>query len=161
MPPKKYPIDNPRAFATKANGIVRQLKNDIRIQTMPGNDPNFYDCEGLWDTGATGSVITQKVVDELRLSPHSQTITHGVHGPNQTPVYLVTILLPDNVGLADMEVTLGELGGFDMLLGMDVIRHGDFVITNAGGKTVWSFRVPPVEPINFVEEIKEMEEKEK
>ena len=157
--PKNYPINDPRAFVTRANGIARQLKNDIRVQTMPEADPNHFDCEGLWDTGATGSVITQKVVDALGLSPHTQTITHGIHGPKQTPVYLITVILPSNVAVPDMEVTLGELGDFDVLLGMDVIRHGDFAITNAGGKTIWSFRVPPVEPINFVDEIEDWKKK--
>jgi len=31
----------------------------------------------------------------------------------------------------------------DMLIGMDIIRMGDFAVCNADGKTSFSFAVPP------------------
>lgn len=33
---------------------------------------------------------------------------------------------------------------------MDIISKGDFAITNVDGKTVFSFRIPSVETIDFV-----------
>jgi len=36
---------------------------------------------------------------------------------------------------------------------MDVITKGDFVITNFNGNTVFSFRVPSCECIDYVEQI--------
>jgi hypothetical protein len=32
---------------------------------------------------------------------------------------------------------------FDVIIGMDILRHGDMAVTNSGGITVFSFRVPP------------------
>ena len=38
-----------------------------------------------------------------------------------------------------------------MLIGMDVINAGDFAITNKDGKTVFSFRIPSMERIDFTQ----------
>jgi hypothetical protein len=48
-----------------------------------------------------------------------------------------------------MEFTSDKI--FDILIGMDIITLGDFTITNAGHRTVVSFRVPPdTKHIDFV-----------
>ena len=36
-------------------------------------------------------------------------------------------------------------GNADILIGMDIIRFGDFSISNGGGKTLFSFAFPPFE----------------
>jgi uncharacterized protein YchJ len=38
---------------------------------------------------------------------------------------------------------------------MDIINLGDFAITNYGGNTVMSFRVPSIQEINFVKGIQQ------
>jgi uncharacterized protein YecA (UPF0149 family) len=38
-----------------------------------------------------------------------------------------------------------------LLIGMDLISLGDFAVTNFAGKTVFSFRVPSVQMIDFVQ----------
>lgn len=43
-----------------------------------------------------------------------------------------------------------------MLIGMDVICQGDFAITNVGGVTTFSFCVPSMETIDYVQRIAEM-----
>jgi SEC-C motif len=48
-----------------------------------------------------------------------------------------------------MKVTEGILGGFDVLIGMDIISQGDFAVTNFGGNTRFSFRVPSLEELDF------------
>lgn len=37
---------------------------------------------------------------------------------------------------------------------MDIISRGDFAVTNFAGKTTFSFRVPSIQRIDFVEETK-------
>jgi len=52
-----------------------------------------------------------------------------------------------------MRVCKGDLGGnADILIGMNVINLGDFAITNPGGNTQFSFRVPAHGDIDFVRE---------
>lgn len=43
---------------------------------------------------------------------------------------------------------LGEI--VDILIDMDIIPKGAFAITNYNGKTVFTFRYPSLECINFV-----------
>lgn len=53
-----------------------------------------------------------------------------------------------------VKVTEGVLSGFDLLIGMDIITTGDFSITNVGGKTIFSFRVPSIKELDYVKESK-------
>lgn len=76
---------------------------------------------------------------------------HGVHGVSEENVYLVSIALPNNVIISPVRVTECETlnGPFDVLIGMDIISIGDFVITNLNNQTVMSFRIPSVSRIDF------------
>lgn len=42
----------------------------------------------------------------------------------------------------------------DVLIGMDIITLGDFALSNFEGKTVFTFRIPSVAEIDYVEENK-------
>jgi hypothetical protein len=56
-----------------------------------------------------------------------------------------------------LNVTLGKLLGAEALIGMDVIVNGDFAVTNYGGKTKMSFRVPSLADIDFVRDSNEQQ----
>ncbi len=76
---------------------------------------------------------------------------HGVHGEAESETYLVNVGLPNNVVFFGVRVTKGLLvGGADVLIGMNIINRGDFAVTDYGGLTKFSFRVPSVEHIDFV-----------
>ena len=144
---------------TARGGLLRVLLTDCHAcatfdqNAIPqGQKPPFKKFKAIWDTGATHSAINQRVVDQCSLKPTGMKEVHGVHGKQLAETFLIAIGLPNNVFFRDIEVTLGELGGADMLVGMDIITRGDFSITNVGGKTVFSFRVPSVETVDFVKE---------
>ena len=42
---------------------------------------------------------------------------------------------------------------------MDIIGHGDFVISNYNGNTMFSFRIPSVQEIDFVNDWQEYHKK--
>ena len=117
--------------------------------------PEIREIQGLWDTGATGSAITQQIVDQLGLSATGRTNVRGVSGEDRVNTYLINLFLPNHVMLPGIRVTQGTLHGFDVLIGMDVISHGDFAITNRGGRTVFSFRMPSLAEYDFVVEIEQ------
>lgn len=138
------------------------LSNEIQISEVydpfdESNNPPRKTYISIWDTGATGSVITKKVVDELGLKP-SGKITVQVVGQSdaeaihEVNTYLVNLFLPPNLFI-DTKASEGSLGGCDILIGMDVISLGDFAVTNYNNKTTWSFRYPSCEEIDFVKEI--------
>ena len=103
----------------------------------------------IWDTGATVSGITQKVVDSCGLSAIGWSEVTGVHGTQPSEAYLVNILLLNQVRVPNVRVTKGDFTNGDVLIGMDIISH-DFAVTNYNGATCFSFRVPSMECIDFV-----------
>jgi uncharacterized protein YchJ len=87
-------------------------------------------------------------------------VCHGVGSdgsPNEfeTNAYLVNIYLPNQVALIGVRVLEASISGADVLLGMDIIAHGDFAISNYNGKTTWSFRVPSGDDIDFVQDLQD------
>jgi predicted aspartyl protease len=148
-------------FTTEYRNKVNVLVTDVIIG-HPDSHINKSKPHGryqaIWDTGATGSVITKKVVDDLKLFPVSQTNVQGVTGSSIANVYLVSITLPNNVTIFPIKVTECEKlsGDFAVLIGMDIIGNGDFAVTNANNHTVMSFRFPSISRIDFTSPEKTM-----
>jgi len=65
------------------------------------------------------------------------------------PTYFISIGLPQKVGIPQLRVLSGEVKDADVLVGMDIIGAGDFAVTNLNGKTVFTFRLPSCECIDF------------
>ena len=63
--------------------------------------------------------------------------------------FLVNVGLPNEVVFSSIRVTLGGFSDADVLIGMDIISQGDFAVTNFNQRTVFSFRVPSLETIDF------------
>ncbi len=142
------------AFTVRANGRANALTNQIHLteafDPASAQRPLVGPFTALWDTGATNSVISQKVVQALGLQPSGRVLVRGVHGESETETFLVNVFLPNRVVIHGVKVSLGNIGSIDVLVGMDIIGHGDFAVSNAGGKTTFSFRVPSFEEIDFV-----------
>lgn len=152
-------ISNLRCFTWKYNGIARVLRNDIFVSEaydpqsgLPSPQTSSY--KGIWDTGATGTAITQKIVTELKLSPTGKTSVSTAKGlATNVDTFLVNIGLPNNFWVIGITATLADLSpDTDLLIGMDIISLGDFAITNNNGKTRMTFRIPSLRNIDFVEE---------
>ena len=146
-----------RAFTTKWNGIARVLSSDISVSEVffPGTtnepEPLKKSYHGIWDTGATASVITARVAAELGLRPIGMTRVSTAGGMRDQNEYLVNFYLPNKVAITQVRVTEAQLANdLDILVGMDIICLGDFVVTNKDGKTIFSFRFPSCEAIDFV-----------
>jgi len=138
-------------------GLLRTLISETHISPAftPGDtSPPGEVYQAIWDTGATGTVITQKVVDECGLKPIGFTIVHTAGGKVENcPEYLIAVGFQSGVRFSGIRATLGKISDHqNVLIGMDIITQGDFVITNHGGNTVCSFRVPSCEKIDFVEQ---------
>lgn len=156
------------AFTFTYAPVANVLKTHVHI-AAPFSNPSNVDItscgarefNGIWDTGATCSVITPKVVNECGLKPIGITQVYALGGPRLCNVHLIGIFLPNQVSFSPVRVTEGDLtGDCDVLIGMDIISQGDFVITNQNGGTTFTFRTPSVASIDFVKEIKEWKEKE-
>ena len=113
--------------------------------------PTMLPFIAIWDTGATNSAVTQDVIDACGLVATGLTTVHHVDGSTDTETYLVNIGLPNKVAFVGVRVTKCKLpGDAKVLIGMDIISQGDFAVTNFGGTTKFSFRVPSGAHIDFV-----------
>ena len=158
------------AFTTRYNGRARVLFNKVNVclpttpeETQPQNI-EFREYIAIWDTGATHSAITKKVVDDLKLQPTGVRETRHAGGKSTNNTYLVNIGLPNGVMIRYVRVTEVQLIPDDnasddkqpqLLIGMDIISLGDFAVTNANSKTTFSFRIPSIQEIDFVPDAQE------
>ena len=138
----------------KTNCVVFPPSNPKKTHPQQLNNLKGINCICLWDTGASSSCISKRVADELGLTQSGIAQTFTAAGPSLTKTYIVNIGLPNHVQIPMVMVTEAILNGFDVLIGMDIITLGDFSITNVGGDTVFSFRIPSSGKIDYVEQDK-------
>jgi predicted aspartyl protease len=146
-----------KCFTTYSTGLNRVLSNDVLISEAftpaERNNPTEHNAQrykAIWDTGATNTAITQRVVDGCGLKPIGVVEVHTAAGKFRTNKYIVNVWLPNRIIIPNVEVNLCELIDTNVLIGMNIINRGDFAVTNKDGRTVFSFRIPSVECIDFV-----------
>lgn len=143
-------MDRYRAFTLKAEQgqRLRAIITDIVVSTENAKAA----VKAVWDTGATITCISERIAKELGLAPIGFERINTASGIAMQSQYIVDIVLPNNVGIRGIRVSSFCGGaGVDALIGMDIITAGDFSITNANGRTVVSYRIPPdVFPIDYV-----------
>jgi hypothetical protein len=109
----------------------------------------------IWDTGATSSAITRRVVNELLLPVVSRGISNTAAGSVETTGHVTHLWLPHGIIVMNCIATCVDLGAIDadVLIGMDVIGKGDFSISNFDGKTIMSFREPSMGHVDYTQKI--------
>ena len=112
-----------------------------------------YNFTALWDTGATSSVISSNVVNALNLTPTGRTKMYHAGGESIVNVYSISIFLPNNILVPIIKVTDAKLKNTDILIGMDIITAGDFVITSLQSKTKFSFQIPSTHNTDYNKEL--------
>jgi len=145
-------------FTLQFNGRARVLGSDVGVSeaydpASGGTAPTATTFKAVWDTGASGSVITDKVIQTLNLQAIDKQETHTANGKRLAQVFLVNMYLPNKVVFQGIRVTDGDIYGTDVLIGMDIIGSGDFAVTHSDGKTCMSFQIPSTQRIDFVKEI--------
>ena len=137
------------SYTARCDTISRILPTRVGIESAI--NPNLVtEVTAIWDTGASKSLITSKVVNNLKLKAISiQSMSTPSDKNVPTNVYLINIYLPNRAKIIEIQALEGTLNGCDMLIGMDIINLGDFAVTNYNGQTMFSFRMPSMTPIDF------------
>ncbi len=149
------------AFQHSSQRLLRDLLSDCSVAdfTLPDQAPeDFVPFRALWDSGATNSVITGQVVQQCNLVPSGKTFVYGVSGRHLADTYLITIQLQGVILFPSSRVTRGDFLGADFLVGIDIITHGDFFVTNHNGQTTFAFRAPSQGGLNFIASDHEQDE---
>ncbi|MCY4384135.1 MAG: retropepsin-like aspartic protease [Nitrospinae bacterium] len=145
------------AFTTYYDERKNVLVNEVRVAAAytPTEDspaPAFQEYEAIWDTGATRTVITRRVVEDCNLKAIGMSRVRGVNDVRSAEAYLINIRLLNDVEFGNLRVIGNERlsGGADVLIGMDIIGAGDFAVSNYQGRTTFTFRCPSQERIDFL-----------
>lgn len=150
---------NSRCLTTKFGGRTNVLYNDCQLaapwdKSAPDSAGALHTFKAIWDTGATGTVITLKAAQQVGLIATGQVLVRGVHDERLANTYIVNVVLPSGVLFEGLVVTEGELGdNYDMLIGMDIIGAGDFAVSHVDNKTVMTFRIPSCDVFDFVRDV--------
>lgn len=139
------PKTNHHVFEVKAAGIARELVTSVVLQD-PITKRHVRIDRAIWDTGATNSCVNKSVAAQLGVVPTGKTSVVTASGSDIVNTFVIEMVLPNHVTVRNLLVSEGNLGiNVDMLIGMDVIGHGDFVVQNNNGKTEFSFCYPAFE----------------
>ncbi len=151
------PIKPVHSFSLSFNGLAPQLITAVDISATydpakpPPTLPTTLKVNALWDTGATHTSISYGLAKTLGLTSVGTGVVTHAGGKSSCNRYIINLVLPNKitvVGVFVNECTLPT--EFDMLIGMDIITGGDFSLTHFGGKTLFSFRIPSIESVDYV-----------
>ena len=151
---QNFKLPPTHALTFRSNGgLMRVIHTPVFVATA--DTDNKIEFRGIWDTGASHTVITQNVVDSLNLKPIGKTkVSTASEHEFETYQYIIDLYLKNDLKIKDVIVTLGKLtDNFNCLIGMDIITLGDFSITNHEKNTCMSFRIPSLREIDYVAEI--------
>jgi len=142
------------AFDVEYSGIPRELTTVAKIFPFPA----IHNKEGviinvIWDTGATYSSLSPKIVRELGLKTIDTIVVHGINNASKAAdVVIASITLSNSITFTGKRFSVIEIPGADVLIGMDIIMLGDFAVSNGEGKTRFSFVIPPFKnKVSFTE----------
>lgn len=149
----------PISFTLSVDRKVGVLKTPINIYTTKEFNKNFKSVKNsymaLWDTGSNMTVISENLAREMNLEPVGEMYANTAGGNFKFNKYVISVSLPNRLNIENIAIAGGNLNkDIDILIGMDLITLGDFAITNYNNKTVFSFRFPSSEIIDFVKDEK-------
>jgi hypothetical protein len=101
------------------------------------------DARAMWDTGSMGTCVSTKLARHLGLVPLKAIRLASLHGDSLVNQCFMDIMLPDGIVVQNVKVMEIETpNDFDIIIGMNIIRLGDFSLCNDHGNTVMTFSLP-------------------
>lgn len=123
-----------------SNRIITPCIVDVSKYVHKNED--VLECKrALWDTGATVTVVSEILIDQLGLVPTGVKKVAGYDGkPMLRNVYKVDIMLD-----ADMRFSVNAIEAplitTDVLIGMDIIVQGDFCLERCNDDQILRFEI--------------------
>jgi predicted aspartyl protease len=136
-----------RALKQEYVPVSKKLTAAVEVIGISAQNPGQkVTVRALWDTGAEFSLIGPEISDQLGLIPIGSTRIYGVNTVSRVDKVKAAIILPNNIRIPNITILVCNLiPDIDMLIGMDIISCGDLAISNASGKTLLTFAIPPFE----------------
>lgn len=130
-------------FNLETSGCVPEIATPIYL-SKPDSTADKIKCSAIWDTGATSSMISAAIAKKLALASIGTTQIAGVHGVSNAKCYQVDITFGNGFCLQKIKVSeASDFGGFDLLVGMDIIGHGIMILDGTRDKKLCvHFQIP-------------------
>ncbi len=142
-------------FTQRNSSVVEAIITECRIcppvDFKKGEMPKgvYTSQNAMWDTGATNTLISSKIIKALALKPFGKSGLSSANGIIETNTYLVHVGLPSGAIVTNVLALEDENEDYEIVIGMDIISQGDFAFTNKDGHSTFSFRIPSEEEIIF------------
>lgn len=134
-------------FQKAIDAPARRIITDVQVVSAhySGESYTQYNgiLRGLWDTGASSTTICTQLADKLGLPCIGEEEMTGAGGKYPAKKYLAGLILPNNVTIPYLILySFAGANDFDMLIGMDIITRGDFLISSTENRVYFSFQHP-------------------
>lgn len=127
----------------KYKSKAKELAIPVCIANPQDPERFISDCIGIIDTGATSSMISADLAEQLELEPYGTISISGVHGTENAKLFRCDIIFGSDYILPGHSVSAAEGdAGFDLLIGMDILTMGEMYVSNQAGKTFFRFGIP-------------------
>jgi len=140
-----------RALTVSYHAQVKRLFTPVGVIPIFTINSTTFDAptkaKALWDTGAALTCIRPALFQHIKLpllGAIGLTTITGVGGKVEAPAILVNLFITSTLVIESCPAFILDLPkNIDVIIGMDVIGMGDFVVCNANNKTSFSFAIPP------------------
>ena len=130
-----------KEFTSTYEGITRELTTDIEIESAL-NPIERVKIKAIWDTGSLYTIITPETIKRLKLTCISLTTISSITDKNKlSKMYMAHLYLPNNIKCETFVYEANPIN-CDILIGMDVISRGLFIIDNLENNTKFTFKLP-------------------
>lgn len=102
---------------------------NCNICVMTGNNMfSGVKARGLWDTGTSTTVISPAIAYKLNLQPIGGMKMNGLGGVQESWLTLAYFRFPNGTVAGPIRMAVHELPSTDVLIGMDIISMGRFLL---------------------------------
>lgn len=125
-----------------AGGLIKDILMPCGISHPLGVEIKQY--MALWDTGAEICAISKKAAKELNLTSLGYFEIKHMGSKEKVRKFKANLFLSEGIEFRDVEMyeTPHDEFNHDVIIGMSIITQGDFAISHADDKSMFSFRHP-------------------
>ena len=143
---------NFRAFTMKVDRPLYRVEFKVGIVANIPDHKGFLQSQltqyvAILDTATERTRVSRKAIDAAKLEPIEDS---GFEGYYLADIYLPNMIRFSGVTVTEIPPDLGFQA--DCLIGMDILSCADCSLSHKDKKMMFSFRVPPLGAMDFVEE---------
>lgn len=129
------------ALTVQYSGLANRLTTSLDIRECTDTSERFQIDKALWDTGSSGSCISERMARKLGLHPVDTGVGVSATGQQDITYYIVDICLSPEMVFRNVKIAGFPLenNNVDFIIGMDIISKGNLSVTNKEGKTEVKF----------------------